>query len=93
MKISQEKKEKISEQILAFLYSVNPKPLFTAHIAKEIARDEEFTKHLLQELQKKNLVVKINKNPQGTEYLKRGRWKLSDRTYIVYKNQQTNLPI
>jgi len=37
MKISKEKKEKISEQILAFLYSINPKPSFTSHIAQELA--------------------------------------------------------
>ena len=38
MKISKEKMEKISEQILLFLYSVNPKSMFTLHIAKELAR-------------------------------------------------------
>lgn len=37
MKISKEKKEKISEQILAVLYSLNPQTIFTSHIAKEIA--------------------------------------------------------
>ena len=56
MKISAEKVERISEQILAFLYSVSPKLMFTSYIAKEIARDEEFTKKLLLVLKKKNLV-------------------------------------
>lgn len=93
MKIFQEKKEKISEQILAFLYSINPRQIFTAHIAKEIARDEEFTKQLLQELQKKNLIVRINKNPKGKIYLKRARWRLSDKAYNSYRNQQPNNPI
>jgi predicted transcriptional regulator with HTH domain len=46
MKISEQKIEKISEQILAMLYSISPKSLFTSHIAKEIARDEEFRKIL-----------------------------------------------
>lgn len=54
MYISKEKKEKISEQILAYLYFTNPKPIFTVHIAKEIARDEEFVKKLLKEMKKKN---------------------------------------
>ena len=40
MKISDEKKDKIFEQILAFLYSINPKSVFTSYVAKEIARDE-----------------------------------------------------
>ena len=45
-KISEQKIEKISEQILAFLYSIAPKPCFTLHIAQELARDEEFIKLL-----------------------------------------------
>lgn len=88
MKISEEKKEKISEQILAFLYSVTPKPFFTFHIAKEIARDEEFIKKILLDLKKKNLVVEIKKNPQGMPYARRSRWKLSDEAYNAYKKNQ-----
>jgi len=88
MFISKEKKEKISEQILAYLYITNPKPLFTFHIAKEIARDEEFVKNLLKELKKKEFVVEITKNPQGKQYLKRSRWKLSDKAYLIYKQKQ-----
>lgn len=88
MKISEKKKEKIYEQILALLYSVSPKPLFTLNIAQEIARDEEFVKFLLNELKKKDLVVEIKKNPQGLAYLKRSRWKLSDSAYQAYKNHQ-----
>jgi len=34
MKISQKKRERISEQILASLYLANPKPLFTSQIAQ-----------------------------------------------------------
>ena len=40
MKISDKKRDKISEQILAFLYSISLKPAFTSHIAQEVARDE-----------------------------------------------------
>ncbi|MGY4884722.1 MAG: hypothetical protein ACP5NZ_04055 [Nanobdellota archaeon] len=88
MYISKEKKEKISEQILAYLYFTNPKPLFTFYIAKEIARDEEFVKKLLKEMKKKGLVLEITKNPQGIDYLKRSRWKLSEKTYLLYKQKQ-----
>ena len=88
MKISQQKREKISEQILAYLYSINPKPSFTLHIAQEIARDEEFVKKLLLELKKKALVVEINKNPQGKQYTKRSRWRLSNKTYELYSEKQ-----
>jgi len=88
MKISETKKEKIYEQILAFLYSVSPKSLFTLNIAQEIARDEEFAKSLLLELKKRELIVEVKKNPQGVSYLKRSRWKLSDNAYQAYKNHQ-----
>lgn len=88
MKISCKKRDKISEQILALLYSLNPKPLFTSHIAKEIARDEEFVKNLLTELKNKKLIVEIKKNPHGIIYTKRARWILSDEAYKTYRSHQ-----
>jgi hypothetical protein len=88
MKISSQKIEKISEQILSLLYSINPKALFTSHIAAEIARDEEFIKRILINLKEKKLVKEIKKNPRGKPYLKRSRWKLRDSVYEAYKNQQ-----
>ena len=88
MKISKEKQQKISEQILAQLYLANLRPLFTSHIAREIARDEEFIKKLLLELKSKGLVVEVKKNPKGVEYTQRLRWKLSDPAYEAYKNKQ-----
>ena len=89
MKISQPKKDKISEQILNHLFFQSPKPCFTSHIALEVARDEEFTKTLLLNLKKKGLVVEIKKNPKGKEYLRRIRWKLSNKVYNYYiQNQQ-----
>jgi len=90
VKISKEKRDKISEQIMAFLYSISPRSLFTLYIAKEIARDEEFTKNLLLELKDKKMVVEIKKNPKGIQYLKRSRWKMSDAAYDAYKNHQSN---
>jgi len=88
MKISDKKKNKISEQILAHLYGVGLKPTYTSHIAMEIARDEEFIKKLLLELKKKGLVVEIKKNPRGILYLKRSRWKLGEETYKAYRQRQ-----
>ncbi|MEK6827698.1 MAG: hypothetical protein AABX99_04410 [Nanoarchaeota archaeon] len=88
MKISDSKKEKIYEQILALLYSSSPKSLFTVNVAEEIARDEEYVKFLLLDLKKKGLVIEIKKNPEGIAYLRRSRWTLSDIAYQTYKKHQ-----
>jgi predicted transcriptional regulator with HTH domain len=88
MKISKQKRDKILEQILAYLYSINPRPTFIAHIAREIARDEEFVKSLLLELKTRKLVTEIKKNPKGIDYIRRSRWKLSDKAYEIYKQNQ-----
>ena len=88
MKISNSKKEKIYEQILALLYLSSPKSLFTVNIAEEIARDEEFVKFLLLELKKKGLIIEIKKNSEGVPYLKRSKWPLSDIAYQTYKKHQ-----
>ncbi len=90
MKISAAKKDKIAEQILAFLYSLSPKPEFTSRISAEIARDEEFIKKLLLELKKKGLVLEIRKNPKGEDYARRSRWRLTDAAYNAYKNAGNN---
>ena len=88
MRISEKKREKISEQILAFLYSISPKSVFTFNIAQEIARDEEFVKQLLSKLRSQNLVTEIRKNPKGVPYMRRSRWKLGDLAYRAYKEKQ-----
>ena len=88
MKISAKKREKISEQILMTLFTQSPKPLFTSKVAEELARDEEFIKKLLQDLKQKKLKNKIKKNPKGTPYKRRTRWKLSTTTYQAYSSKQ-----
>ncbi len=87
-KLSQKTKEKIQEQILHHLFEISPQSQFTSKIAETIARDEEFTKSLLQDLKLKNLSVEINKNPKGLSYSKRQRWRLSDKAYEAYKQKQ-----
>jgi len=87
-KISQQKIERISEQILSHLFLIFPKQIFTSEIAKETARDEEFIKKLLKELEKKELIVKINKNPQGSQYSRRERWRISNKVHKIYKQHQ-----
>ena len=87
MKLSQEKRDKIAEQILSFLYHNSPKSFFTAEISREIARDEEFIKAMMFELKDKNFVIPIKKNPKGVFYSRRIRWRLSNKAYEAYKQQ------
>jgi len=88
MEISEKNKQKISEQILAYLYSITPRAVFTVQIARELVRDEEFVKQLLIDLKRKGFVADINKNSKGIPYLKRIRWKLTDKAYSAYKSSQ-----
>ncbi|MAG61771.1 hypothetical protein CMI43_03080 [Candidatus Pacearchaeota archaeon] len=88
MRISDQKKEKIVEQILHFLYRSFPKNPFTAEIAREIARDEEFVKKLLLELKEKNIVVAIRKNKEGIVFSRKIKWKLSNKVYDLYHSKQ-----
>ena len=89
MKLSQEKRDKIAEQILSFLYHVFPKQPFTAEIAREIARDEEFIKKLLFQLKEKGLVVPIRKNKKGQVFTRRIKWRISNKVYDVYHSKQS----
>ena len=86
--ISHQKQSKIQEQILHHLFTISPQSIFTNQIAQEIARDEEFTKALLQDLKAKNLIIEINKNSKGIKYQRRQRWRLSQQAYNIYKTHQ-----
>jgi len=84
MKLSQTKKDKIAEQILSLLYHSFPKQPFTAEIAREIARDEEFIKRILFELKERGIVIDIKKNAKGIIFSRRLRWRLTQKVYDVY---------
>ena len=88
MRISQTKKDKIIEQILSYLFHGFPNQPFTAEIAREIARDEEFIKKILFQLKEKGLVIIIRKNKKGEPFSRRLKWRLSNKVYDVYKSKQ-----
>lgn len=88
MKISKEKKDRIAEQILLFLFHSFPREPFTAEIAKEIVRDEEFIKKILFELKEKNLIVSIRKNKKGEPFSRRLKWRLTNQVYEIYRSKQ-----
>lgn len=94
--ISKEKKDKVSEQILHHLFAISPTAAFTAEISREIARDEEFVKSLLTDLQKRKLIIEVGMNKSGVKYERRQRWRLSNQAFDVYKRHQlaqlTNKP-
>ena len=87
--ISQQKIQKIKEQILFHLYNIFPKQIFISDIAKELARDEEFIKKILFQLEKDELAVKVDKNPKGIKYSRRLRWRLSNKAHEAYSKHQT----
>ena len=87
-RISEKKIKRIKEIILSFLFHNSPKAFFTYGIAQEIARDEEFCKRLLQELSKEELVVKVDKNSKGIKYLRRERWRLTNKAFKAYSELQ-----
>jgi len=89
MRLSQDKKNKIIEQILSFLFTSFPSQPFTATIAKEIARDEEFVKRLLLELKEKGLVLLIRTNKNGQPFSRRIKWRLSNKVYDIYHSRQS----
>ncbi|MEM2478814.1 MAG: hypothetical protein QXJ92_01270 [Candidatus Pacearchaeota archaeon] len=78
-KISQEKITKIKEAIISLLFEKFPHSLFTAEIARELARDEEFIKALLLELEKAAIVKR------SSNFTRKIKWTLSEKAYFAYK--------
>lgn len=87
-RIASKTRERISEQILAHLYTRSPEPQYTVTIARELARDEEFTKSLLLDLEKRKLVIKVTKNAIGSDFIRRQRWRLSNQAFDAYQKMQ-----
>ena len=86
--ISSKKRDKISEQLMAHLFSSSPEPQYPASIAQELARDEEFVRSLLEDLEKRKLVIRVTKSPSGEDFIRRTRWRLSNQAFDVYKRMQ-----
>ena len=88
MRLSEEKRKKIAEQIIGLLYLQNTQPLFTSQIANDLVRDEEFIKTLLLELEQKQLIIRVEKNASGETYTRRVRWRIAPKVYNLYKQKQ-----
>ncbi|MBS3073788.1 hypothetical protein J4465_03280 [Candidatus Pacearchaeota archaeon] len=84
-RISISKEEKIKEAVLQLLFQESPNSMFTYYIAQELARDEEYMKKILEELELKKFVYSVNKNPKGVQYSRRKRWGLTPNVHEAYK--------
>jgi hypothetical protein len=91
-KLSNKKKDKISEQIISFLFHSFPKTPFTSEIANEVIRDEEFTRELLNILEKKGLIISITKSIKGISYSRRVKWRLSNKAHEALSKQINSNP-
>ena len=89
MRLSEDKINRIKEEILSTMFRNSPKALFASDIAHNIIRDEEFTKKLLLELEEKNLISRVSKNNHGIDYTKRMRWRLTSPVYQAYEQINT----
>ncbi len=85
MRISKDKIDRIKEEILSTIFRNSPKAMFTSEVSQHLARDEEFIKKLLLELEKDKLIASVKKNSQGTTYLRRIRWRLTNQTFQAYQ--------
>lgn len=80
-KISQDKLDRIKENILQYLFEESPRSLFTYEIAEGQARDKEFTLKLMLELEAKKLVRQTKK-----DFNRKRKWTLTDEAYSAYKD-------
>jgi hypothetical protein len=87
-RVSQKKRDKIAEQILHYLFTAATDSKFISQISQEVARDEEFVKEILKDLEKKKVVVSIDKNKSGEVYTRRRRWRLSNEAFDVFSKHQ-----
>ncbi len=85
MRLSEEKINRIKEEILSVLFRSSPNALFTADIASNLARDEEFIKKILLDLETRGLISSVKKNNSGADYLRRIRWRLTNTTFQAYQ--------
>jgi hypothetical protein len=77
----------LKDDIISIIYEHQLNPLLTIEIAEELRRDKEFTKSLLEELKKQDVLVEIKKNNKGKEYIKRSRWAINPEVLNKFQNE------
>ncbi len=81
-RISDEKKDRIKEEIVRVFFEQYPRRWWTYDISDEMIRDDEFILKLLKELENKGLVVNTKESKGGK--IKR-KWGLSKLQYEKFK--------
>lgn len=81
-KISQERIEKIKEEILRMLYDTYPKFMYTYQVSDSVLRNDEFILRLLKELKQLDLITTLEES-KGNK-VKR-KWSLTSTAYDKYK--------
>lgn len=77
----------LKDDIISIIYENQLNPLLTIEIAKELRRDKEFTRVLLEELKKQDILIEIKKNNKGKDYIKRSRWAIKPEVINTFKNE------
>ena len=86
-KISNQRIEKIKEEVLRILYESYPEFKYTYQVSDAALRDDEFILNLLQELKKLGLVESFEESKGNN--VKR-KWSLNKNIYDKYKELMGN---
>ena len=81
-KVSEEKREKLKEEVLRIIYENYPSFLYTYQIAEHLIRDDEFILKLLKDLKEKNLLICLEESSGNN--IKR-KWGLKKEIYEKYR--------
>lgn len=85
-KVSNEKREKLKEELLRIIYENYPGFLYTYQVAEFLIRDDEFVLDLLNELKNKNLIMCLEET--SGDNIKR-KWGLKKEVYEKYRELST----
>lgn len=80
--ISEEKKERLKEEVLRVMYENHPSFLYTYQIADLLIRDDEFVLRLLKGLKEKDLIICLEES--SGKNVKR-KWGLKKEVYEKYR--------
>jgi len=88
VRLSKKTIQLLKDDIISILYDRSLEALFTNEIAREIRRDNEFTKKLLLELKKESLIEQVKKNKKGQEYLTHTKWRIPFKVLKAFNDKQ-----